>query len=87
MALIHWLWGIGEKKVCAPERESFWRIVIFQEIFLVLTLALVVVKKGFLGHRNQFFLFPQNSTVPKIPLHPIPLFPQNHRNLDLAKTR
>ena len=59
MALIHWLWGIGEKKVCAPERESFWRIVIFQEIFLVLILALVVVKKGFLGHRNQPLIFPQ----------------------------
>ena len=41
----------------------------FSRNILVLILALVVVKKGFLGHRNQFFLFPQNSTVQTNPHH------------------
>ena len=72
MELTLWLWGIGGEKVCAPERVRVgWRIVIFQDwidifqdLFLVLILTEVVVKKRFLGHQKKF------QKIHKIPLPP-----------------
>ena len=65
MELTLWRWGIGGEKVCAPERVRVgWRIVIFQDLFLVLILTEVVVKKRFLGHQKKF------QKIHKIPLPP-----------------
>ena len=65
MELTLWLWGIGGKKVCAPERGKIFLEMAIFKTFSCVKFDVVVVNKRLLGHHQKF------QKVHKIPLPPV----------------